>query len=300
MQLERVASQSVNGWTTVKRILAVVVAILAVVGVLLMMGAIVGTWIINDQATDLTLDLLGRVDTGIDNATLVISQVDDRLGQANDRIQAVETAAITLGGELEENRIVLNVISELLGLELGDRLQKVGQTIDSIGSAAESIDSTLQTVDALPFISLLDDRPRLDVFGELADGIEQLQDDVTETRADIDHRRSEIIEGGVSIVTERTSKMSGQIDNLQQLLADIDGQLATLKARSQEIQETFPRTLDLLTFLVNLILLLVVLAFLSLFAHSVSLFKRPEQSFNELMGWSGYGEAEDSIEEVKE
>jgi predicted PurR-regulated permease PerM len=276
-----------DGWQTIKRILAVVVAILALVGVLLTVGAIVGTWIINDQVSDLTLDLLGRVDSGVDNATLVTSQVDDRLGQANDRIQAVETAAISLGGELDQNRIILNVISELLGVELGDRLQKVGQTIDSIGSAAESIDSTLQTLDALPFVSLLDDRPRLAVFEELADGIEQLQNDVAETRADIDQRRSEIIEGGVSIVTERTSKMSGRIDNLQQLLADVDSQLATLKARSQEIQETFPRTLDLLTIMVNLVLLLVVVAFLSLLAHSVALFKRPEQRFSELVGWAG-------------
>jgi len=279
-----------DGWQTIKRIFAAVVAILAVIGVLLMLGAMVGTWIINDQVADLTMDLLGRVDTGIDNVTLVTGQVDDRLGQANDRIQAVEAAAITLGGELEQNRIVLNVISELLGVELGDRIQNVGQTIDSIGSATESIDSTLQTIDALPFISLLDDRPRLDLFGELADGIEQLQDDVAETRADIEQRRSEIIDGGVSIVTERTSRMSGRIDNLQQLLADVDSQLATLKTRSQEIQGTFPRTLDLLTILVNLVLLLVVFAFLSLFAHSVALFKRPEQRFAELVGWAGSSE----------
>ncbi len=72
----------------------------------------------------------------------------------------------------------------------------------------------------------------------------------------------------------------------------MDAQLAALKARIQETKQSFPRTLDLLTLLSNLILLLVALAFLSLFAHSVPLFKRPQQSFRELVGWSGFEEQE--------
>ena len=64
-------------------------------------------------------------------------------------------------------------------------------------------------------------------------------------------------------------------------------QLETLRGRIQDTRDSFPGTLDLLTVLLNLVLLLVAVAFLSLFAHSVALFKRPEQSFRELVGWSG-------------
>lgn len=115
---------------------------------------------------------------------------------------------------------------------------------------------------------------------------------MAETRAAVDKRRSEIIEGGVWIVTERTSRLSARVDNVQRLLGELDAQLAALDARVEETRQSFPRTLNLLTLLSNLILALVAMAFLSLFAHSVSLFKRPQQSFRELVGWSGFEEQE--------
>ncbi len=66
--------------------------------------------------------------------------------------------------------------------------------------------------------------------------------------------------------------------------------MVALEDRTQEIRETFPRTLDWLTFLVNLVLVLIAVAFLSLFAHSISLFRKPEQSFQELVGWTDQSE----------
>lgn len=276
-----------DSWTTIKRILAVALAVLAVVGVLLMIGAIVGTWIINGQVSDLTVTQLDRVDMGIDRIVLVINQIDDQLDDINDIVKAIETAALSLGGVLEENSIVVNLIEELLGVELGSRAERAREAVGSIQSAADGIDNTLQTIDSLPFVSLLDNRPNLEVFGDVADGLEGFQTDAAEAREVVGERRTEIIQGGVSIVTERTSKLSGGIDNVQGLMGDVSSQLATLRVRIQETRDSFSRTLDLLTLLINLILLLTVLAFLSLFALSVSLFRRPEQSFRELVRWSG-------------
>lgn len=276
-----------DSWTTIKRILAVALVVLAVVGILLMIGAIVGTWIINGQVSDLTVAQLDRVDMGIDRIVLVINQIDDQLDDINDIVKAIETAALSLGGVLEENSIVVNLIEELLGVELGSRAERARETVGSIQSAADGIDNTLQTIDSLPFVSLLDNRPNLEVFGDVADGLEGFQTDAAEAREVVGERRTEIIQGGVSIVTERTSKLSGGIDNVQGLMGDVSSQLATLRVRIQETRDSFSRTLDLLTLLINLILLLTVLAFLSLFALSVSLFRRPEQSFRELVRWSG-------------
>ncbi len=276
-----------DSWTTIKRILAVALAVLAVVGVLLMIGAIVGTWIINGQVSDLTVTQLDRVDMGIDRIVLVINQIDDQLDDINDIVKAIETAALSLGGVLEENSIVVNLIEELLGVELGSRAERAKEAVGSIVSAADGIDNTLQTIDSLPFVSLLDNRPNLEVFGDVADGLEGFQTDAAEAREVVGERRTEIIQGGVSIVTERTSKLSGGIDNVQGLMGDVSSQLATLRVRIQETRDSFSRSLDLLTLLINLILLLTVLAFLSLFALSVSLFRRPEQSFRELVRWSG-------------
>lgn len=276
-----------DSWTTIKRILAVALVVLAVVGILLMIGAIVGTWIINGQVSDLTVAQLDRVDIGIDRIVLVINQIDDQLDDINDIVKAIETAALSLGGVLEENSIVVNLIEELLGVELGSRAERARETVGSIQSAADGIDNTLQTIDSLPFVSLLDNRPNLEVFGDVADGLEGFQTDAAEAREVVGERRTEIIQGGVSIVTERTSKLSGGIDNVQGLMGDVSSQLATLRVRIQETRDSFSRTLNLLTLLINLILLLTVLAFLSLFALSVSLFRRPEQSFRELVRWSG-------------
>lgn len=276
-----------DSWTTIKRILAVALAVLAVVGILLMIGAIAGTWIINGQVSDLTVAQLDRVDMGIDRIVLVINQIDDQLDDINDIVKAIETAALSLGGVLEENSIVVNLIEELLGVELGSRAERAREAVGSIQSAADGIDNTLQTIDSLPFVSLLDNRPNLEVFGDVADGLEGFQTDAAEAREVVGERRTEIIQGGVSIVTERTSKLSGGIDNVQGLMGDVSSQLATLRVRIQETRDSFSRTLDLLTLLINLILLLTVLAFLSLFALSVSLFRRPEQSFRELVRWSG-------------
>lgn len=287
---------------TFKRVVAVVIAILAIVGIVLMAGAIAGSWILNNQVTDLTLGLLDRVETGIDRVDLVVNQVDEQLGGINDTVKAIETAVLSLGGVLEENSIVVNLIQNLLGVELGARAERAGRAIGSIQSAAETIDGTLQTIDALPFVSLLDNRPNLEAFGTIAEGLEGFQNDLAEARAAVDEGRTEIIQGGVSIVTERTSKLSSRIDNIQGLLGELSSQLETLSVRIQETRESFPRTLDLLTLLLNLLLILVALAFLSLFAHSVSLFRRPEQSFGVLVGWSGFeaegAAAENSPEEV--
>lgn len=124
----------------------------------------------------------------------------------------------------------------------------------------------------------------MDLIQGAAEGIVQVHDDMTAMRAELVDRREGRIEGGVDVITGYTSGITIGIQEVQNNLQAFDDELAVLSADLGALKISLPRTYTLITLGVNLILLLIGIAFISLILHSLSFIKNPEQTLGDLMG----------------
>ena len=65
----------------IKRVFAIIIVVLAIIGLLSAIGAIAGTWIVNNKITEVTVNVLTAVETVAIRATDKIDNVDLRLGR---------------------------------------------------------------------------------------------------------------------------------------------------------------------------------------------------------------------------
>ncbi len=73
------------------------------------------------------------------------------------------------------------------------------------------------------------------------------------------------------------------LQEIQSQLQAFDAELASMTAELGALKISLPRTFTLITIGVNLALLLIGVAFISLFLHSLSFTKNPDQTFNDMV-----------------
>lgn len=267
---------------TVKLIGAWILMILAVVGVVAVLAGLVGSWIVRNEVTHVTLNLLTVGETAVAATSDSVNQVESRLGESADKVMAVEEGVVSAGEVLEDNSIIIALINETVGDELAPALTSAKETAVTVANLTFALSDAVDAANGVPFVNL--DGPAVNFIQGAADGIVIVHDDMTAMKKELVDRREGRIEGGVDVITGYTSGIILGIQEVQSSLQAFDDELAVLSADLGALKISLPRTYTLITIGVNLILLLIGIAFISLVLHSLSFIKNPEQTFGELTG----------------
>ncbi len=267
---------------TVKLIIAWILMILAVVGIIAVLAGFVGSWVVRNKVTDVTINLLTVGETAVAATSDSVNQVESRLGESADKVRAVETGLEQAGDVLKENSIIIALINETIGEQLAPALTSARETAVTVANFTFALSDAVDAANSVPFVNL--DGPAVDLIQGAAEGIVQVHDDMTAMRAELVDRREGRIEGGVDVITGYTSGITIGIQEVQNNLQAFDDELAVLSADLGALKISLPRTYTLITLGVNLILLLIGIAFISLILHSLSFIKNPEQTLGDLMG----------------
>jgi hypothetical protein len=203
------------------------------------------------------------------------------LGESAERVVEVETAVLEAGDVLKENSIIGHVISQTIGAELAPTIKTAKETATTIAALTLALNDAIDAANEIPFINLDGTVPTL--IQDASEGIVQLDSDITELKTELVERREGRVEGGVEKITGYTTGITEGIQAAQSNLQEFDTELGTLSAELAALKISLPHTYTLITIGVNLILLLIGVAFISLILHGVSFIKNPDQTFSDLV-----------------
>lgn len=272
---------------TFKLVMAWILTVLAVLGLVLVVVGLVGSWNVRNRVTTATVALLTAGETAVSVGSDGVTRVDERLGESASRVMAVESAVVGAGEVLKDNSLIGAAISVTIGEQLAPALNTTKETAVTIADLTFAINDTINAVNDIPFVNL--DGPGATLIQEAADGIVQLNDDVTTLKNELVERREGRIEGGVDTITGYTTVMTQGIQDVQSNLQAFNAELAALSAEIAALKVSLPRTFTLITIGVNLLLLLIAIALVSLLLHGISFIKNPDQTFNDMIGAAPVG-----------
>jgi chromosome segregation ATPase len=248
---------------TLKRIAAVVIMVTSVLVVVLGLAGIAGTWMVRAQLDD----GLGRIMTAAGaeatGAQQQLDRLDAALAQASTQIAAVEQEAQDLGTDLDQNRPLLTALTDKLGVDLAPLAVRAQEMMDTIRETVAAVNSIAETINALPFVSK--PIPELEKLNTLAEEIDTFEAEVQNLRLTIEQRRSEIIAGGVSIVTVPTARIRGGLDRAQATVSDYSQRLGTFQEDLSALRATLEHWLTWLAVILTLILLWLALSQVAVF-----------------------------------
>lgn len=265
---------------TLKRVIAWILVVLSVLGIVAMLAGLVGSWIIRNRVTDVTLDLLTVGETAVTATSNGLNRIDDRLDKSQANIASLEGDIVSAGENLAETSLVGTVIGRNISEETAASISEARATAVTMAETVAAIDEAIQTANEIPFVTL--DGMAATLINDLANDLDQLHASMTEFREGVQQRREERASNAVDFFTGLTAEMSQRIGGVQTKLDEMDGRLNQTSANLAEAKETLPRTFTLITLAVNIILLLVALAFASLLLHSWALAQNPDLTLKDL------------------
>jgi uncharacterized phage infection (PIP) family protein YhgE len=260
-----------------KKIIALIVTILAVLGVIAVIVAIVGSWILSSQITTTAVNLLTAVETATEAAGNGLDRIDQRLERAVEQVEGIEARVVEISDNVEENSLVLTLISKTVGEQLAPSVNQAKERVDAVRDTAQVINQATEAINAIPFVSVGQFLDRPDRLTQLSDNIADLQLEIQETRTAIAEGRSEIIEGGVSIITTRTSRLADRLERVREGTAELNGRITEFETRLAERKKSVRATMGLITIALTLVLLFTGLAFVSLAVHGWSFYVNPNR-----------------------
>ncbi len=130
----------------IRRILGFIMLFIGLSGLALGIGgALVTQRLVNNvgQALDQSLRLVSdSLDTVLDTLELTRTTV----GQVNDSMETVETAAVNLSQTITQTRPLLDQVNQIASTDVPDSIEAVQETIPNVAEVAGTIDATLRAL----------------------------------------------------------------------------------------------------------------------------------------------------------
>lgn len=266
---------------TFKQVVAWIMVVLSLLGILLILGSFVGSWVVRSMVTDVTVDLLTVGETAVSSVSSGLNRVNTRLDISQDNLAILEDDIITAGETVNEANVVGTVIQRNVSDDTVIAITEARTTAVGIADTIIALDAAIKAANEIPFVTL--NGVLFSTMGEVADGLGKLESDITDFRTGAQERKDERIKDSVDFFTDMTGKMSTGIGEVQNNIVTVDEQLAATSANLADAKVTLPRMYTMVTLAINIILLIVGAAFVSLFMHSWALAQNPDLTFQTLM-----------------
>lgn len=268
---------------TFKKIVAWIILVVAILGILVAIVGIAGSWVVNGRLTSVTVNMLSAGQQAITTVNNSVIRVDERLDITQERINRVDSRVIQAGQELEETSLVVTLIDNLIGDEIRPIISSVSDTANTIKETAEAIDEVLQAVDNIPLVSLERITPGDNPFTQIVDEITAIDTAIENTRNELRTKREDRIEEVVDTALSRTDEWRGRVTNAQESLGEAQDRLDTANNNLGDLKIRLPRLYLTITLFVNLLFVFMGLAFASMLFHAVSYIKNPDQTLKEVL-----------------
>jgi ABC-type transporter Mla subunit MlaD len=249
-----------------KRIFAVVIVVLSIVGILLCVGGIIGTWIAEDRLSRVTVGLLSSAEEMLQRMGNGLDRVNTDLQDARDGIADIERLAQGLGDKARNTNLVLVAIEQALNGREFPKVQRVQTTVQSLVESVVTFNRTLEAINGIPGVEVPTLTKSLDATQDRIDAaLQPVQDLVTK----VDQMKSGVVDASVEFVTTYTTKVETILKTVQGEVQDYVAQVRRLEALVSAAKARLPFYFTLGAIAITLALLLFLWGEARLFIYGL-------------------------------
>jgi len=238
--------------------------ILAILGIVLCVGGVIGAWAVNDPATQAATGALSTIEQysalGGQTVELVGGNVSDIKGAVDEANQALANVTAADRAQFIES------VKARLDETIAPKLTRAADAAQAIGQTAVSINTTLESVNRIPGVNVPIFTDELQTVGArlqaVSAGVEQLRATLSETTFDATRLRSATGE-----VVTQLSAVESALNTAQARLSGLSEAAATTAAR-------VPGWIDSISLIATLLCILFGAGQVFLFKAGLDWFKR--------------------------
>ncbi|MCU0503577.1 MAG: hypothetical protein MUC51_17800 [Anaerolineae bacterium] len=253
-----------------KRIFAVVIIILSILGIVLCVGGIIGTWIVEDRLTRVTVSLLSSAEEMLQATGNGLVRVETNLQDARDGIADIERLAQGLSDKAKNTNLILVAIEQALSDREFPKLQRAQTTVQGLVESVVAFNTTLEAVNSLPFVEVPTLTQSLNATRDRVDSaLQPVQDLVTK----LNQMKSGVLDASVDFVTTYTTKVETILRTVQGEVQDYLAQIRKLQGAVAAVKARLPFYFTMGAIAITLALLLFLWGQARLFVYGLTVWR---------------------------
>lgn len=225
-----------------RRILAIIVILVATIAFLVNAAGLVGVWIIRQPVRDAVTALSTSVDEKLGMVDEALTRFTARADEGRQALARVNAAAKNLGDRLEENRPLLTTLIAARD-DLGPRVAELRVRAVALHDAALRVNAVLETLNNLGLVTVPTFNDELGAIAERIDGIES---DVQDLRKRIDEAQATASTNLIAAVAQRTDRINNVIGQIQSTAAKYQTTVAQKREQVTDRARKVMRTINFL------------------------------------------------------
>lgn len=258
----------------IKRIIALIILVPAIISFLGMLGAIVGTWAFNNTVTQVGVDVLGAGSDFVGGTMQGIAEVETLLIDAQAVVGEIEDEIERVGDDINEGDAVLDGIAQLLDTDLETLIADIDAFFASIQQTALALADVVDALSDLPAVADETEQVDQNIFRNVAADLDALSGEIDTLLNLVQQGTEDLTEQVVTDLTAATNSLTTSIDELLAQLTTINTDLTTLQNDLVDAQTSWAQVIDLFSIGLTIIFLFIALAFLSLTVHAWAFFRQ--------------------------
>jgi hypothetical protein len=246
-----------------RKSLAVIVMILAALGLLLCVGGLVGGWAVNESATRLATGAFGTVEQYARVAGQAVQFLGGNLSEVKAEVDAVNAQLANLTAEDRAQAIV--AIRERLDTTVLPKIERARATANTLGETAVNLNQTLESVNRIPGVNV----PTFaDELGRIGAGLQNVKSAAESVRAAV----SDVNVDGARVLAA-VNEVNNGLGTIEQNLNMADVRLARAASAAATAATAAPGWIDTASVIVTLLALLFGVGQVTLFIAALNWFK---------------------------
>jgi hypothetical protein len=242
-------------WVVFKRILAIIIILIAAIGFLANATGLVGIWVVRQPARDTVTALATFVNGKLGLVDQALVRVSARADQGRQALAQVNNAVSKLSDRLEENSPLLTSLTGVVRDDLAPTIAEMRAQAIALHDGIVSINAALGMLNSFGFITVPTFTDELSAVSERVDSV---QSDVQELRLAIHDARMGASANLIVAVTAQTIKTDNMIAQIKSTAVKYQDAVAEKRKQVTDLSQRLLRVINL--FAVSLTGLFLVVA----------------------------------------
>ena len=241
-------------WVVFKRILAVIVILIATIGFLANAAGLVGIWVVRQPARETVTALSTFVNGKLGLVDQALVRVSARADDGRQALAQVNNATSKLSDRLEESSPLLTALTGAVRDDLAPRIAEMRAQALAIHDGVVSVNAALETLNSFGFITV----PTLsDELATVSERIDAAQSDVQELRLAIDEARTGALANLIAAITARTIKIDNVMAQIKSTTVEYQAAVTQRRQQVIDLSRRLLRAINLIVLLLTVLLLVV-------------------------------------------
>ena len=264
--------------TALRRLAAIVIILLSILGLILCAASIIGTWVADSALINATTRILTLASASLNTADQAATAVANGITSIRDGIASINQSVTQAGDKLNQSTPVLDFVTSTVGEQLSPTIDNVREKATTLRDTVIGVNNTLEAINSIPGVNVPTFTTQIQAIG---DRLTAVRTAVQELGAYLANLKASAIDATVTAVTSRTTKIDDALASIQTDVANFQTQVNNLQAQIAQLRAYIPVWLNITAIVITLVVLWFAFGQLRLIVYGRSLFRgRPAQAKN--------------------